>query len=203
MNNIASDIQEKLKSYQTLLHKWQEKINLVSDATLGNSWQRHFEDSMQLAEHLPVAQEKALSLFDLGSGAGFPGLVLAMMRPDISVHLIESDQKKCSFLRSVSRETKTLVSVHNCRIEELSDKNDISAPDIITARALASLDKLFDYCAPWIELNPDILLIFPKGARADEEIEILEQKWNFLCCTHESKTNEDAKILIISDIYKK
>ena len=126
-----------------------------------------------------------------------------MMRPDIAVHLIESDQKKCSFLRSVSRETKTPVSVHNCRIEDFSDKNDISAPDIITARALASLDKLFDYCASWVELNPDILLIFPKGARADEEMEIIEQKWNFSCRTHESKTNEHAKILMISGVYKK
>ena len=187
---------EKLKTYLSLLQKWQPKINLISNNTLDNAWQRHFEDSMQIAEFLPEGQK---TLFDLGSGAGFPGLVLAIMRPDLDIHLIESDQKKCSFLKTVSRETETAVEIHNCRIEDVSRE---TIPDIITARALSSLEELFDYCVDWIEANPALILIFPKGERADEELENLSRKWKFECRTCPSKTDENAKILVFSDAYR-
>jgi 16S rRNA (guanine527-N7)-methyltransferase len=194
--NISSEIEEKLKQYQALLVKWQKKINLVSPNTINESWERHFIDSMQVE---PLVPNGAKTIFDLGCGAGFPGLVLAMMRPDLDIHLIESDQKKCAFLKSVSRETKTPTQVHNARIEHV----EIDAiPDVVTARALASLVNLFDYCEGWVSKNPELLLIFPKGARSEEELAALEKKWKFNLCTCPSVTSEESKILIFSDTYR-
>ena len=190
------EVEEKLQTYLQLLKKWQPKINLVSNNTLDDAWKRHFEDSIQLTELIP---DKPVTIFDLGSGAGFPGMVLAILRPDIKVHLIESDQKKCSFLKTVSRETETPVEIHNMRIEDVSRE---MIPDIITARALASLDRLFDYCADWVEANQNLVLIFPKGENFLSEIEVLQQKWKFDYRTCESKTDKNAKICLFSNIYR-
>jgi len=195
---MADDaLQDKLKTYQALLNKWQLKINLISSATLRNAGQRHFEDSLQVTDYIP---QSAKTLFDLGSGGGFPGLVLAMARPDINVHLVESDQKKCAFLKTVSRETQTSVTIHNDRIENVSCE---TTPDVITARALASLPDLFTYCEAWITANPELILIFPKGAKADEELELLSQNWEYECCTHDSKTDQEAKICVFSKVCKR
>ena len=191
---MNEDTQNKLKTYQELLNKWQPKINLISSNTLENAWERHFEDSIQIAEHLP---DSAKILFDLGSGAGFPGLVLAIIKPDIQVHLIESDQKKCSFLKTVSRETAVPVTVQNSRIESVSCE---TIPDVITARALASLRGLFEYCQKWIEANPELTLIFPKGVRSEEELTELSKSWRYECCTYQSKTEAEAQILIFSKV---
>ncbi len=191
---MSDVIQEKLNTYQALLHKWQPKINLISNNTLETSWDRHFKDSMQVEKLLPIDTK---AVFDLGSGGGFPGLVLAIMRPDIKFTLVESDQKKCSFLKTVSRETQTPVTVQNLRIEAFD--SDI-VPDVVMARALASLPKLFDYTHKWIEHNKDITLIFPKGEKADEELSLLSQNWQYECRTHVSETDANAKILIFSNI---
>ena len=192
---LSPEIEGKLKAYEALLRKWQPKINLVSNQTLDKAWERHFVDSIQIADLLPEGKN---TLFDLGSGAGFPGLVLAIMRPDIDVHLVESDQKKCSFLKTVSRETESDIRIHNARIESVSRE---IIPDIITARALASLDQLFDYCRDWIEKNENLTLIFPKGERGEEELAILSQKWQYDYCTCPSKTDENAKIYVFSKVY--
>lgn len=191
------EIMEKLKTYQALLTKWQQKINLVSPTTIDNAWERHFLDSTQLSAILPVG---AKILFDLGCGAGFPGLVLAMTNADITVHLIESDQKKCSFMKAVSRETGTKATVHNCRIEAFDGE---IIPDIITARALAGLPKLFDYCKGWIAQNPRICLIFLKGQRADAELALIEKTWNFDVEPLQSQTERGAKILKFTNITPK
>ena len=194
--DVSRETEAKLKLYQQLLVKWQSKINLVSPTTIDDSWQRHFVDSMQIE---PLIPDDTKTIFDLGCGAGFPGLVLAIMRSNLDIHLIESDQKKCSFMRTVSRETNTTVHVHCERIESFI--SDVS-PDVITARALASLVELFSYCEKWIELNPKLTLIFPKGERADQELNILDEHWKFDLRTCASQTNENAKILIFSDVYK-
>jgi 16S rRNA (guanine527-N7)-methyltransferase len=193
--SLSPEIKAKLKTYEALLKKWQPKINLISNNTLNDAWTRHFEDSIQIADLIPEGEK---TLFDLGSGAGFPGLVLAIMRPDIKAHLVESDQKKCSFLKTVSRETDSHAEIHNERIEAVSRE---ITPDIITARALAPLDKLFDYCRDWIERNDNIMLIFPKGEKADGELAVLKQKWRFDCRTCPSKTDPNAKIYVFSSIY--
>lgn len=188
---------ERLKTYQALLVKWQEKINLVSSNTIENAWERHFLDSSQIKELIP---HNAENLFDLGCGAGFPGLVLAMMRPELNVYLVESDQKKCSFMKSVSRETDTKVNVENVRIEAFN--TDI-VPDVITARALADLPKLFNYCERWITQNPSLTLIFPKGQAADIELQSLENDWEFEVQEVQSITDNQAKILKFTNVNRR
>lgn len=189
---------EKLRAYEALLVKWQRAINLVGPASMPDAWTRHFIDSIQLASFIP---EGARTLHDLGSGAGFPGLVLAMARPDLSVTLIESDQKKCAFLTNVSHETKTPVAVLTQRIEHATDS--IPAPDVVSARALAGLEMLLDYVWPWAQKNPEMLCIFPKGAQAAAEILSAREKWTFTVVEEKSMTDPSATILMITNLSKK
>ncbi len=190
---MNKQVQDKLKTYEALLIKWQKAINLVSPGSLKECGTRHFLDSQQINDFIP---EGTKTLYDLGSGAGFPGLVLAMMRPEIEVHLIESDQRKCAFLSTVSRETETPVGVHTIRIESL----DMPAPDVVSARALASLNKLFEWCAHWAEENPALLFLLPKGERAEEEIAEAQKHFDFRIERMPSKTDSHAKILKISSL---
>ncbi len=196
-NAVQPDPQilDRLRQYEALLHKWQKAVNLVGPATLPDSWQRHFVDSMQLAALLPEGKGK---LYDLGSGAGFPGLVLAIMRSDLDVSLIESDQKKCAFLSTVSHETKTPVKILTQRIEVAAES--LPAPDVVTARALAPLSTLLHSIKPWVEKNPDLVCIFPKGAQAAAEIEAARAVAAFDVTAHESVTDQAARILILSKI---
>lgn len=116
--NVSRETEARLRQYQALLLKWQEKINLISPGTMKDSWARHFQDSLQI---LPLVPDGPARLYDLGSGAGFPGLVLAIARPDLAVTLIESDAKKCAFLQAVSRETGVKVTIDNCRIGKFKE----------------------------------------------------------------------------------
>ena len=195
--NVSRETMEKLQTYHKLLFKWQGAINLVGPRTLQDSWARHFADSAQLLPHIP---EGVKTLADLGSGAGFPGLVLAMMRPDLDVHLVESDERKAQFLRTVSRETNTPVQVHNARIEDVTA--DI-APDMITARALASLVELFVYCLPWTVQNNDIKLLFLKGKLAQEEVGQARAAYDFDVQTYPSCTDDAAEILFINRLNRR
>ena len=153
LENVSRETLDKLEQYHALLLKWQGSINLVSPNTIPDAWERHFLDSLQLLEYIP---EDCKTLFDFGSGAGFPGLVLACAHSDIDVHVIESDQRKCSFMRTVSRETKTPINIHNMRIESF---NSDAVPGVITARALASLHDLCTYIVPWTAKNPHLKII--------------------------------------------
>ena len=144
--NLASSQIEKFDIYVSLLLKWQKTINLIAPSTKDHIWSRHFYDSGQLALLAPEAKK----WIDMGSGAGFPALVCAILLGDkAEFHLIESDQRKCAFLRTVSRETSLHVHVHNNRIEEII--GDFSSVDIISARALASLKQLIDFSRPLLE----------------------------------------------------
>lgn len=193
---VSRETLDKLKTYERLLKEWQEKMNLVSRHTLDTAWERHFEDSLQL---LPLIPDHVKTIFDLGSGAGFPGLVFAIARPDIKVHLVESTGKKCQFLSAVSRETGAGVIVHNDRIEAVSRETK-AMPDMISARALANLSLLLDYCAPWIKRNPKLILLFPKGENWAQEVEEARKNWNFTLDTHNSVTEPSAKILLLSAV---
>lgn len=153
-------------------------------------------------QETPPSEAQKITLFDFGSGGGFPGLVLAMLYPEaLSVHLVESDQKKCSFMAAVSRETNTPVSIHNVRIENLQTS---AVPDIITARALADLGLLLDYAAPWAARNPDLVLVLPKGERFAQEIEKNRQKDEAPrfahCAEFPSITDKNARILRVSGL---
>lgn len=186
----------KLQIYHDLLLKWQAKINLVSPSTLDTAWERHFTDSLQLQDCIPAGTK---TLADIGSGAGFPGLVLAIVRPELEVHLIESDQKKCSFLKAVSRETDTPVVIHTNRVESVSRETGF-VPEAVTARALAALVQLIDYVYPWVRANPALTLICPKGENADAELEKATEKYSFSLQKRPSQTDSKGQILIINDI---
>lgn len=186
----------KLAQYKALLIKWSKAVNLVAPSTLSDSDSRHFKDSLQLVPFIPL---EAKTLFDLGSGAGFPGMVLAMARPEIAVHLFESDQKKCAFLATVSRETDTPVLIHNRRIENV-DENLAPLPDVITARALASLEELLGLTEQWWSRNPQVVLIFPKGEKAQAELIEARKKYEFDATLTPSQTDNRAKILRLTNV---
>ena len=157
---VSRETLRRLGTYLNLLEKWQPRINLVGAATLRDPWRRHFLDSAQL---VPLLPESTQTLVDLGSGAGFPGLVLAILGvPD--VHLIESDHRKVAFLREVAAATGTALTIHPSRIEGVPP----FAADVVTARALAPLAPLLDYAIPF--LGPRGVCLFLKGGQAESEI---------------------------------
>ena len=128
-------------------------------------------------------------------------MVLAILRPDLKVSMIESDAKKCAFLSAVSRETGTPVSIVNKRIE--AARVDLSAPDLVTARALASLPELFGYVWPWAQEKPELNLIFPKGAQAQAEIKAARAAgWAFEAALVPSRTEAEAQILTVTKLDK-
>lgn len=199
--DVSRETREKLETYHALLLKWQKAINLVSSKTVDEAWIRHFADSAQIERHIPFdVSRESRTLVDLGSGAGFPGLVLAIMRPDLKVRLIESDERKCQFLRTVSRETNVDVVVHNSRIEDV--QNDI-CPDIIMARALADLKTLLGYIEPWVLASPKLECLFLKGARADEELDCAREAFFFDCEQFPSVSDPQARILHLRNIARK
>ena len=152
--NVSRETFDKFAIYLALLEKWQKSVNLVARTTLGIAWQRHILDSAQLVRYLPVGCQ---TIMDVGSGAGFPGLVLSIMQ-DARVHLVESDHKKTVFLQTVIRELDLSAIVHNERIESLSPV----AADVITARAFAPLGKAVGLLAP--HMQADTVLLLLKGS---------------------------------------
>lgn len=191
---VSDEQKAKLDLYLALLIRWQKAINLVSNKTLEDAGNRHFLDSAQIVPHIP---EDGRAMVDLGSGAGFPGLVLAILRPGMEVHLIESDQKKCAFLETVSRETGTPVIVHCARIDSLAGSFPV---DLVTARALAPLRTLLDHITPWIETSPRIQAVFLKGSDIQSEIQAAQGDWAFEAQTHKSLTDSQASLLCLQKI---
>ncbi|MBM85352.1 MAG: 16S rRNA (guanine(527)-N(7))-methyltransferase RsmG [Rhodospirillaceae bacterium] len=167
ITGISGETAERLKAYESLLRKWQKAINLVSNRSLEDVWRRHFLDSAQIFDALP---RNPGSLLDIGSGAGFPGMVLAILGVP-GVVLVESDHRKCQFLREVSRETSTDVTIFAGRIEALAPK----IFDVVVSRACAPLNVLLKYAQPY--LGPDTICIFLKGRAAPEELTTAEKHW--------------------------
>ena len=162
--DVSRETLAAFEAYAALLAKWNRRINLVGRETLDELWRRHFLDSAQLLPLMPDPPEgRPRVIADLGSGAGFPGLVLAILGAG-EVHLIESDQKKCAFLREAARETGAQVEIHATRIEAVESLE----ADVVTARALAPLEKLMAYARP--VLRPGGLCLFLKGRGAEEEL---------------------------------
>ena len=163
--NVSRETLHDLERYVALLAKWQPAINLVGPRTLADVWRRHMLDSAQLA---PMAQGRRW--LDLGSGAGFPGLVLAIMGVG-EVHLVESDARKAAFLATVARETGAKAIVHAVRLEFLPAESY----DVITARALAPLADLLDWSARF--RGPETVCLFPKGQDIDVELTEAAKCW--------------------------
>jgi 16S rRNA (guanine527-N7)-methyltransferase len=178
----------RLDRYVALLGKWQGSINLVAPSTIPTAWARHVLDSVQLTAHLP---DRSSVLVDLGSGAGFPGLVLAIVRRELDVHLVESDRRKAEFLRHVSRETSTPVTVWARRIEEVATSG--LKADVVTARALAPLAQLIDISEPFC--HEQTVRLFPKGQSADAELTRLGSSKTLRVATLPSITAASAAII--------
>lgn len=195
MTDVSRETRARLDTYLALLAKWQAKINLVAPDTLKDAEARHIQDSLQLLPYI----EGARILVDLGSGAGFPGLALALARPDLAVHLVESDAKKCTFMRAVSRETDVPVTIHTSRIEALAP----FLVDVVTARALAPLAELLTMALPYVSLNPLCQLMFLKGARWAEEVADAQKTYHFDIQDIPSTTHPDARLLIITNLRRR
>jgi len=176
-----------------LLRKWQKTINLVAPATLSEVWSRHIADSLQLINH--VAADSA-RWADLGSGGGFPGLVVAAAlseRPGADVHLVESDTRKSAFLREVARVAELPVTVHAHRIEQVAQ---MLAPgtEVVSARALAPLPKLLELAEPF--LTAGALGVFPKGRDAERELTEARKGWTLDCNLRASVSDREARVLL-------
>lgn len=194
--HLPKQVMEKLDRYVDLLEREQAKLNLVGKSTLPIVWTRHVLDSAQLFEKLSPADKTVL---DLGSGAGFPALVLAAMdfEGKYDFHLIESDGKKCAFLNKVIEACDLKAVVHNERIEQMKTFD----VDVVTARALASLDQLIKYAFPFLKTKTRCL--FMKGAKVDEELETACKKYQFQNEKIQSVTSPEGTILLLSKVKKK
>lgn len=183
--DVSRETMSRLESYVALVEKWQPRVNLVSPASLPDIWTRHIWDSAQLATYIQGGSPR---LVDVGSGAGFPGLVLAMLT-DAECHLVESDQKKAIFLRTVIRECGLTAKVHNHRVENLP----CLEAAIITARALAPLDRLLPLLAT--QLRPGTRCLFLKGAQVEAELAALDETANVTWRLHPSLTNPNSSVI--------
>jgi 16S rRNA (guanine527-N7)-methyltransferase len=186
---------DRLELYLRLLEKWNPAINLVSAATLPDAWHRHIIDSLQFLEASPHQSGRWV---DLGSGGGFPGLVVAIAaadrRPDLRVTLVEADKRKAEFLRTVSRETEVPVTVLTERIEKLAPQR----ADVLSARALSPLAQLVAYAS--VHLGPGGVALFAKGANWQSEVLAARAHWTFDLKEHASMTDPTAVILEIHGI---
>lgn len=188
---VSRETQACLDIYVSELRRWQPALNLVSAATLCDVWRRHVLDSLQL---LPLGGG-AKSWLDLGSGAGLPGLIVAAGDPDARVTLIESDSRKCAFLRSTALRMNVSVDVIEERVEAALRIRDLK-PNIVTARALAPLPVLLAYAQP-ILLNGATGL-FPKGRMFAEELTAAAESWTFEAEVIPSRTDPEGRILRIT-----
>jgi 16S rRNA (guanine527-N7)-methyltransferase len=192
---LSERAQGRLASYVRLLRAWNPAINLVSRGSLDDVWHRHVQDSLQL---LRFWQAGGQTWLDLGSGAGFPGMIVAIalaeLSPETRVWLVEADRRKAEFLRTVSRETCVEVTVLAERIERLPPLG----ADTLSARALAPLATLCGFARR--HLAPDGRAIFPKGVEAESEIAAARQNWRFNLESFTSETDPAARILVLSDL---
>ncbi|MEP7452623.1 16S rRNA (guanine(527)-N(7))-methyltransferase RsmG [Phyllobacterium sp. SB3] len=193
--HVSRETLEDLFAFEELFRKWSKAINLASPSTLDHLWERHVLDSAQLYRLAP--HEKRW--LDLGSGGGFPGVVLAiLMKASVEsrIHLVESNSKKSAFLRTALGLTSAPGTVHAARIDAVWDK--IPVPNIVTARALASLKELFGLAEPWLTAGATAL--FQKGRDYRREIDETRDGWVFDLVEHESAVDRDSVILQISNL---
>lgn len=186
--NVSRETKERLEIYSALLQQWNKKINLVSSQDINQLWQRHICDSLQLVDCLG---SNVKTLADFGSGGGFPGMVLALAT-NIKVTLVEADLRKSVFLREVLRQTQTTATVICQRIEAI----DSLKVDVITARALASVDKLLSFAED--KLNEKGYCLFLKGRKVYGEIEEAKKIWRFDYDVIPSQSSAEGTILKIN-----
>ena len=187
---VSRETLARLEAYAELLTRWSARINLVGRATIADLWRRHILDSAQLRQLVP---EQARSLIDLGSGAGLPGLVLAVLGAP-GVELVEADSRKSAFLREAARVTEAAVTLRPCRIEAVSPH----PVDVVTARACAPLDRLLGLAEPFLAADSECL--FLKGERIEEELTLARKNWTMAVSISESRSDPRGVILRLQQV---
>jgi 16S rRNA (guanine527-N7)-methyltransferase len=192
-NNVSRETTGKLDLLATELVRWQAIKNLVGPTTLSDIWRRHIADSLQLTDCAPDAG----TWLDVGSGGGFPGLVVAIVRTEKGLgttHLVESNGRKCAFLRHIVRLTEADAVIHEARIEDFVPK--LAEPvHVVSARAVASLEQLLAWTN--VLLRKGTLGIFPKGQDVDNELRIAATSWDFTADLRPSLTDRDGRIVLV------
>lgn len=193
---VSRETLDRLRRYEALLRQWNPRINLVARASLDEIWLRHMADSAQLVDLAPPAPG---SWVDMGSGAGFPGLVVATLlaarAPQCRVTLIESDARKSAFLLSAAREMGIDIRVETTRIEEAAPRE----ADVVSARALAALDTLLHLAARF--RGPVTRLLFPKGRTVETELTEARVHWHIDARLHVSRTDPSGRIVEVRDYH--
>lgn len=198
---VSRETLARFETYAALLTRWQKTINLVAPSTLGDVWHRHFADSAQLIRHAPAGATRWL---DLGSGAGFPGLVLAILAAEHGGQrhtLIESDTRKAAFLREVARETGVAVEIVTARIELAETAAKVGEINSVTARALAPLPRLASWVAPYFGSNT--VGLFLKGRDVAAELDEAKRCWDFDFQLFPSVTDEAGRVVMLSGLCAK
>lgn len=197
---VSRETIDRLTAFVALFQKWAKAINLVAPSTMEEIWQRHMADSAQIYALNPGPK----TWVDLGSGGGFPGIITAILLTESGdgwVHLVESNNKKASFLRTAIRETGARATVHAIRIEDAPA--EITACDAISARALADLELLLAFSLPWAERNADLRLFLHKGRDYQREIDKAVGRWSFDLVKHRSIVEPDSRVLEISNLSRR
>lgn len=193
--SVSRETFAALQAFEAEVKRWNPRVNLVSRSSLDSLWTRHIDDSAQIFRACPPDANKWV---DLGSGGGFPGLVIAALarehKPKLSVTLIESDQRKATFLRQTAQKLGLSVEVMAKRAESLPPQ----MADVVSARALAPLADLMELGS--LHLKAEGVAVFPKGARHAEEVAEARRSWTFDLETLPSASDTDAAILIIRKI---
>lgn len=199
---VSRETAEKFESYADLLKQWQKAVQLVAPSTLGLIWSRHFADSAQLMAFCPP---NARTWLDLGSGGGFPGLVIALMAsdkaapvPGLRVTLVESDSRKSAFLREVARQTRSAVDILGTRIESPSTRDKVGTVEVVSARAVAPLTDLLGLAYPF--WGPGTVGLFLKGREVEKEVEAARQAWEFELELKPSLTDSSGRVARIRDL---
>jgi 16S rRNA (guanine527-N7)-methyltransferase len=190
---VSRETEERLTIYVELLAKWRKITNLISAPSFGEVWSRHIADSIQLLDLAPDARRWV----DLGTGAGFPGMVIAILlrgQPGSLVHLVESDQRKCAFLREVARATGAPVQIHAVRVESLIPAA-LMPVDAVTARAFAPLPDVLELAKVW--LTKGAVGVFPRGRTTDAQLRAIPDLTDLQITTVASKIDAGSTILIV------
>lgn len=195
VEDVSREAHAKLDLHWSEVRRWTKRINLVAGRSLEDGWTRHVSDSIQIFD---AWDGTGIHWADLGSGSGYPGLVVAILAQDraprLRITLVDSDLRKCSFLAHVARLVGVSVNVQCGRIETLPSL----AADVVSARALAPLDRLLDLAVP--HMAPGAYALFPKGARHQAEIAEARKRWRFDCGVLPSETDPEAAILTVRNI---
>lgn len=197
--DVSRETMNKLQAYVTLMLKWQSKINLIGPSTADQVWQRHIADSLQITPIiLKMALKGPITVLDLGTGAGLPGIPLALhlaQTCESFVHLVDSNAKKAAFLREAVRHTGAKAEIHTKRIEQIEASQISPVPSVVVSRALAPLDQLSAWAFPWIEQGA--AGVFLKGRSVEKELAATDPSRRLVYKVVQSELNSESAIVVV------